>query len=164
MNSVPANSASSDSDLDNAGPTPPPIFDDAPADHSGDLDHNRSPLAEPMQDPFAPPAIPPTNEQAAPQHDKVRSPVPAAPKFATPQDKNSADVFDRSPEPIEVPSAPESVSPMPMPMPIPSGEEAAEPQSWVEPKLWPRHNGAVEPAIVVQPRDFHARSTAWSAQ
>ncbi|MEZ6127814.1 MAG: hypothetical protein R3C59_03970 [Planctomycetaceae bacterium] len=160
MNSTSVGSASPDSDVHHAGPTPPPIFDDAPASASGSQSHERSPLAEPMQDPFAP-----AGEDIKNNNQKVPSPVPAPPKFVAPQTNN---LSGQPVETTEVPSAPDTVRPMPLPMPIPAPPAEAEaveaPQTWVEPKLWPRHSGLMEPAIVVQPRDFHARSTAWNAQ
>lgn len=112
--------------------------------------NGRSPLADPMEDPFAEPAVAPDHEA------NTRTPVPAAPNDVTPQQ-----ALPTSPpvgQPLRADDVPAAAQPAPalQPMPTPGDD-----QTWIEPSPWHRLGTPSSSSMTIQPRTHNAWSTSW---
>lgn len=112
--------------------------------------YSRTPLSNPMEDPFAQPAVSP-DQEATP-----KSPVPEPPAAAYDQEPIPPSPSVGQPENADVvPTAPQPVPLQPMP-------SAGDNQTWVEPSPWGRLGTPSTTSVAVQPRTHNAWSTGWS--
>lgn len=120
-----------------------------PAARGDAYQYSQTPLSDPMEDPFAQPAVSPDQESTP------KSPVPDTPAAA----------YDQEPippsQPVGQPENADVVPTAPQPVPLQPMPSAGGSQTWVEPSPWDRL-GTPSTSVAIQPQTRNAWSTGWS--